>query len=570
MIAMSTSLVHSNSDSKLNRGFGEYEKQELHNRKITCGDRIRALSVAVIVVAIAATILGGTSALIGFGVSFWIGSPLLLVSAGAITGASIASAATLMLFIVMAFRKDRKVPSTSSLNLDAASHAAPVLGSYHSNHSLLVTKDVQETLEWKMHLIRSAQQSIELSGNFCGGHTFRQALKEIGELLAERPALKFHLISSEEMLSKEDFKAMNQLKESFPDRVRILVTNSRVRFLPRPKTVENHVKLLIIDGKYFVAGGTSFQDIFHSTGDRPNPSSQPKSSKHWTEYLQGNGARDMDFVGRGDLAKTMRLEFYKLWAIWEYKMSKSTPSALMNYYFDLDPTKPLATVKEFEESPDRVDDVKLRVTVSGPEQAVNQATEEYRRSIAKAKERVRIGSLTFNPANPIRNALLEKIREGVDVEVITNGTHKYGVAMARVFTPAHLFGYTELVMGERWDKINDLTLAKKPPKNKVHILEFGSQNGGKNVLYHKKVMTVDKEKTLLGSYNQGRKSHYSDHELLFTVKSSKIAEIVNQVLDNDRSHSQKLPRKRIRRMARHPLRRLIANVFQMVLVNIFG
>ena len=56
MIAMSTSLVHSNSDSKLNRGFGEYEKQELHNRKITCGDRIRALSVAVIVVAIAATI----------------------------------------------------------------------------------------------------------------------------------------------------------------------------------------------------------------------------------------------------------------------------------------------------------------------------------------------------------------------------------------------------------------------------------------------------------------------------------------------------------------------------------
>lgn len=554
------------STHALDQGFGEYSAS--HPRKGSWRDKIHIVCLVTTITAIASTILGGISGLVGYGISFWIGSSLILASATALTGAGLGAICVLSAFVILAVkRKDRLVPSTTSLKLNAAQHKAPALGAFHSNHSLVVTKDGQETWEWKMKLIREAQQSIELSGNLCGGEEFRQALREVGRLLQQRPTLKFHLIASEEMLAKEDIQAINSLKKQCPNRAHILVTNSRVRFLPRLSTVENHVKLLVVDGKYFVAGGTSLQDFLQSRGDGTSTINRPL---RLVERVQGKSSRDMDVVGKGALAQTMRLEFYKLWAVWAYKMSKRKPSQLTNRFFALDPNQQVAEVGAFEAHPSRVDNVKLKMVVSGPEQQVNQATEEYRRQIAAAKKAIRIGSLSFDPAHPIRDALVDRARQGVGVEIITNGTHKHSATGAHFFARAHLFGYTEVSFGERWNKINVLALDAMASKNNVQILEFGGSKGIDNVLYHKKVMTVDDQITTIGSYNQSRKSRYSDNELLLTIDSPKVTDQVNQILDKDREFSRRLPARRIQQMAKHPLRRLIANIFHFVFMNIIG
>ena len=55
----------------------------------------------------------------------------------------------------------------------------------------------------------------------------------------------------------------------------------------------------------------------------------------------------------------------------------------------------------------------------------------------------------------------------------------------------------------------------------------------KDILYHKKVMVVDRRYTIIGSYNLGIRSDMSDYELVFLIDSEEVAETALKVLRRD-------------------------------------
>ena len=50
---------------------------------------------------------------------------------------------------------------------------------FKDGNSFFITENSKETGEWKLTLINSARKSIEISGTFCGGHIYREALRMI-------------------------------------------------------------------------------------------------------------------------------------------------------------------------------------------------------------------------------------------------------------------------------------------------------------------------------------------------------------------------------------------------------
>jgi hypothetical protein len=85
------------------------------------------------------------------------------------------------------------------------------VGEYTDDNGVIVTENPKETTEWKLALIKNANSSIEISGSYCGGEIFREALHAIDKRMEERPKLKVSLLSVTDLLEKEDIaRGINQ------------------------------------------------------------------------------------------------------------------------------------------------------------------------------------------------------------------------------------------------------------------------------------------------------------------------------------------------------------------------
>lgn len=375
--------------------------------------------------------------------------------------------------------------------------------------NLRLAQHVTESFEWKKQLIQSAEKSIELSPNFASGECFREVLKLIQIQMKLKPELKVHLICSGDLLEKEDLKLISKLAKN--PRFKHLITKKEVcSSFKGIHSEENHVKLLIVDEKYFVTGSSG---IVPKMVREESPPPLFKEKFNIKDQLLAPGFRELDIVGEGVLATRMRVEFFKLFSIWKQR----TEGEVCNEYFPLNGIK--GNCPLFHEKEGLFENVKMKFLVSGPEHKHNFITEAFESLIFKAKEEIQMANLLFYPNKKIIKALKIKKEEGARITGIFNGR------IQKKFQIRDLFdGF-----------VRNLILIW-PNRNNYHLFNTVYEYK-KNACLHKKTMVVDKKHTVIGTYNLGTKSDKFDYEMIVIIKNKKVAEEILKGFDVDKNNS---------------------------------
>jgi len=60
------------------------------------------------------------------------------------------------------------------------------------------------------------------------------------------------------------------------------------------------------------------------------------------------------------------------------------------------------------------------------------------------------------------------------------------------------------------------------------------------IMYHKKVMVVDKRYVIIGSYNLGVRSELNDYESILSIDSEEIAKKVLEVFEEDKKYAKNI------------------------------
>jgi phosphatidylserine/phosphatidylglycerophosphate/cardiolipin synthase-like enzyme len=381
--------------------------------------------------------------------------------------------------------------------------AAPALGTFVKT-AVRVSNHATESLEWKKAIISSAKQSIELSGNFVGGEAFRDVLDLMEDRMKLYPELQVHLLMSPDLLESEDLEKLNDLQTRYPNQFHFLVTERVYTIVPRPLSEENHVKLLVVDEKYFVTGGTG---IHEKMAREVVPENQGEGGSFGSKFID-KAFRDSDLIGRGDVAMTMRNQFYNLYRIWEYRVTGQSESR----YFALDVEEEKGVCATFDVEENLINDVDVKFVVGGPEhRGNNPITHEISQLISGAQEEVRLANLLFNPDEEIKESLAQKKRAGVAIKGYFNGTGEQSSAGHYMYALPCRYNYDLLTEAYEYDV--------------------------RDQLYHKKVTTIDSDLTVIGTANLGVKSAMCDYESICVIRDRRVNGLMKEALDEDRDHS---------------------------------
>lgn len=503
-------------------GFGEKAKDWPPYQ--TCCQKVRRLVLPIL--------LGVLCLCVGATVGIVVSLPIAIaVSSGAIisiglhVGFGLGFIGIVALAIVMVKNRYRSIPGTAYLKPSPKEIGAAPVGSFNEKNSVLLTKHAVETSNWKLNLIRNAKQSIEISGSFCGGPLFQEALAIIKKRLVENPNLKVHIISANVLLDAKDLKDLDNLEKLFPNNFKVLKTTDMFALTPAFCNFNNHVKVVCVDEKYFVVGGTNFYHLMGTTkGDKDLEHAHDATL---TDRSMAAGYRDMDIVGRGEIAKTLRLEFYKLWALWEHRLSSNPAFEPKNRYFAINRAEKCTSKKWLKAAAKKriVKNVKMKVLVCDAEKP-NAITSEYVRMINSAKKTVLIANYTFNPAKEILVAAQKAVKSKTKVTVITNGVLDVSPPSHAMFIKPNHNNYLPLMVGREVSlKDNREKLSKECDANGRHIKIY--EYAKKNIIYHTKVLVADDTVTI-GSYNLNKKSRW-DEELNIVIENP---EVVKKFMEN--------------------------------------
>lgn len=420
------------------------------------------------------------------------------------------------------FANSTEHPTTSTLGLNAEDNRALPLNTYGGGHSVVVTEDSAESFEWKKELVKSAKHIIEISGSFCGGRAFREILTIMDEKLSINRELQIRIISSFSLLQTADLEKIKELREKYPKNFHVLIIP--IIFVTNPgfSDSENHVKLLVADEEYFIVGGSNLQESMLSKGDGSTIFSE---NRDLFEKLSGSQWRDMDMVAKGSAAKTLRLEFYKLWAKWAY-LSKNEDE-LINYYVKLDVHD--AWIDAFERSAKKVDNVDLKVIPSSPQWAENGIIKEYVKILDQAIEEqadIEIANLIFYPPQEILDKLKEAIKQGCRVTIISTNLQEHSPPSSSFAFAANRHGFINLLESAQKEFVEE----------NLKIYEYNVPDG----IYHKKILVMGNDISIFGSTNLGMRSYRYDDELSIVIKSKEVADQVKNILEKDKTYSKKL------------------------------
>lgn len=380
----------------------------------------------------------------------------------------------------------------------------PRVGKYYEAR-VCIAKTADEGFLWKQELIRSAETSIELSVNYGGGGEFQTVLSLIEERLSAKGALRAHLLLNPEMLEKEDTQRLEALHKKYQDRFTFLIHSPRIHFKGGIHTEENHVKMLVVDEKYFVTGGTSIHPKLsretNTNSDDVKALRAPMSHTLATLY------RDNDIAGESEpIAKVMRSQFYKLFQICEMHECNK-PAA--HRFFACEGQK--GQCAAFDRS-NPVPGVRMKVLVGGPEHRFhNPITEQYAKRIKKARQSIVLANMQFYPHRDIRSAISQKKQEHVPITLVTGGT-----------ADTSCFGGRCQVWRSR---------VRYDLPDEVYEYQAPHQ------LYHKKIALFDSQHTVIGSYNLGRKSSLYDHEMICVLKDERITGLFKDIIEEDKRRS---------------------------------
>lgn len=362
---------------------------------------------------------------------------------------------------------------------------------------LIAYNSGHESWAMKKAMIGSAKQSIECSFNFAGGPYLSEFLAICINRL-QNSDVKIHLMLEDIISEKKDLEALAEIKKKYPDRFFYLVAKKKRAEGSLIGTEENHSKLLIVDGKYFMLGSTGVHETFCGPPIEYTPENV---AKHRTT-LPVARHEDSDIAGaaKDSVAAVMRYEFFNLYAVWNKRLNGKEKSL----YFNVDPTK--ADCPAFEKHTKVRRDNKIRFLVSGPEHRGNNPIENcYESMITNAQKIIHIANLAFYLPEKIRSSL--KASKALKV------------------------GYFEGV-GERTLSMSYISKLGIHTQNRkdYDCLDLVYEWVDPLSLYHRKVMVIDEKHTIIGSYNLGVKSSMYDYECALVIEDS--PEVANDFLSH--------------------------------------
>jgi phosphatidylserine/phosphatidylglycerophosphate/cardiolipin synthase-like enzyme len=383
------------------------------------------------------------------------------------------------------------------------------VGTYLSTN-LRLSKSADEGFEWKKTLLRSAERSIEISANYAGGKDFQEILSLIDERMKAKPELKTHLLINPEMLEHQDKAQLKALKQAYPDRLTVVIHGPHMVLFPALHTEENHVKLVVVDNKYFVMGGTSIHpQLAHQTA------TNVKSLKSPGSKMLDMGARDNDIICESEeAARVMRASFFKLFRLCE---QQATNKEAPDRFFAIEGAK--GYCDPFHTQPGLFERVRLKVIVGGPEHGdENPIVAQYVKRINKARDRVFFANMQFNPDSKIKNALRKKQASDRPIHtiLITNGM-KEKSCLGKCFTVITSRGNYKYI-----DAPYEYQVSKTQ--------------------YHKKVAVFDTNHMIIGSANIGPKSAGYDREIICDIKDERVTAAMKEILDQDLKSSAPIQR----------------------------
>ncbi len=405
---------------------------------------------------------------------------------------------------------------------------------FQSGHSVYVTKSTDDTTWWKLELLRNAKQTIEMSAGFAGGDIFLKVLAIFQEQLAKNPNIQIHLMISQNsgLLSDGEKSQLSDLAKRYPNNLHFQV-NSPSGLMIQAKgvyTTENHMKIIIIDEKYFLLGGTNLIDNqSHGLVDQGY-----KPDRIQDAFLP-RASRDMDVVISGSMAKVLREEFFQIYEL--FKSGKSLRDNAGPIYFTETRKTPVkeegrAVLEAFERNPEVVKNANVYGLVSGPRFQNHLIGQLYDHYVSSAEYSIDLAHMYFFPIDKIYNHLVDAAKRNIRINVITNGVRlKSSAANASFATYVYInrVNYVPIIFGRTfnfWQKDD----AKKAKQNDTKIYEFNVDY----TLFHKKVMVVDNRYSMIGSYNLGKKSENSDFEVEVVIDSIEVADKILEVLENDK------------------------------------
>lgn len=402
--------------------------------------------------------------------------------------------------------------------------APPVLPSAIENDTLplgvlsdlpckgFATRDGINSHAWKLQLIQMAEHSIFISGCYCGGRAFDEALHQIQERMGFFPELKTSILSSEIFITQKNRDRIEALRREFGPRFECILTPEVFPFLsPTTDTLTlttQHTKALIIDGgAAFMVGGSGMVTSW-SEQRGTEPAAQLESHGFAFDHLLTmNAYRDMDFVFQSPIngvGRRLNVEMSKLF--------QRFGGAPLRLEFE-----PVALHHLTLTAP--IEHLNLACYASGPEAPNEQFLEEMIAQVERAKECIEIGHLYFHPPPRLLQALIDASNRGVKISLITN---RWGDK-----SPGSHGIHAELT------RYNALSLFEGREKEYVEVFEYDVPFTS----YHKKVMIFDRKTTLLGSANIGMKSLAShDYEINIKVNSREFAQAVHESLEEDKAY----------------------------------
>ncbi len=401
---------------------------------------------------------------------------------------------------------------------------------------IIVCENGLEMFQWDLDFIKQAQQSIEVIPCFFGGKTACDLLEAIEARFKEVPDLQVHLLASPVLMKEKEWSIIARLYENYPSHFHLELSVQIPKFNPDLVSVDNHVKLFIVDGTYFSAGGTNLEEK-HCTDGTYTPDRNPQENE--VDALLAAGVRDQDIVGRGPIAKELRKLFFQLYSVWEqYNESKllvADPATFKDrHYF---PVLESGYVERFETC-DRIRELapdQIKYFMGGPHQSKNAITQEYARLIRGAKKEIILSHLYFFPVEPLFQDLMDAVNRGVKLTIVTNGVTEISPESTKLFGWGNRLSYVPMFYGQCFHFWDALYVAQLPVKE-TEIYEYHIRD----MLIHKKTMLIDNTTFVVGSYNLGQKSAYGDYELILVIEDDKVIEDVKKVHEKDLKHSRKV------------------------------
>jgi phosphatidylserine/phosphatidylglycerophosphate/cardiolipin synthase-like enzyme len=257
---------------------------------------------------------------------------------------------------------------------------------------------------------------------------------------------------------------------------------------------ENHVKLLVVDAKYFALGGSSITEAQR----REVVLDADEEIGYVNKYLLPRAYRDTDIIGLGIVSQRMRVEFFKLYRIWENRMK----GIHTERYFPVEEGNG-GVCAEFHHPQGLSTNANVRFFVGGPEHRNNNPiTHAHLNLIHSASKSIRIANPQFNPDERVLKALAEKKANGVSI------------------------------IGQFNNEVQKILLIYSSRTN-YWVLNKAFEYSNGPTLFHSKLMIADDQRVLIGSYNQSQRSAFSDYEIALEIDDENCARQVVEALNKD-------------------------------------